>query len=130
MFASLQQLGCRLGSLQLFNPLTPEGPYRLDLALHEHHELGKLLLRLAMREPGDNLVGEMYKGMGFETPATWLTDFPHRGVWEFTYATVDMTDPNSDDYDPTWKYETSADPEFRKNMALELGWEFDEDDDD
>ena len=46
------------------------------------------------------------------------------------YATVDMTDENSEDYDPEWKYETSADPIFRKNMALELGWEFDEDDDD
>lgn len=53
-----QYLDCfkRVGSLQLFNPLAPEGPYRLDLAMHEHYILGKLLLRLAMHEPGDNLV--------------------------------------------------------------------------
>ena len=34
--------------------------------------------------PQSVLQGEMYKGMGFETPVTWLTDFPVKGVWEFT----------------------------------------------
>lgn len=53
-----QYLDCfkRIGSLQLFNPTAPEGPYRLDLAMHEHNVVGKLLLRLAMHEPGANLV--------------------------------------------------------------------------
>ena len=42
-----------------------------------------------------------------------------------------MTDPDDADYDPNWKYPTSADPVFRKNMAIDdLGWEFDDDDDD
>merc|ERR1711865_623940 len=114
---SFQDVGGKGGD---FNPEDPNGYYELDLS--------KLLLRLAMHEPGDNLVGEMYKGMGFETPATWLTDFPHKGVWEFSYATVDM---EGDPEQATWKYETSADPEFRKTMAIDdLGWEFDESDDD
>jgi hypothetical protein len=44
------------------------------------------------------------------------------------YATVDMA---GDPEEATWKYDTSADPEFRKNMAIDdLGWEFDESDDD
>ena len=42
----------RLGVLNLFDPLSPDRQFRLDLRRWDHRELTKLLIRLAQIEPG------------------------------------------------------------------------------
>ncbi|CAM9374928.1 unnamed protein product, partial [Discosporangium mesarthrocarpum] len=68
----------RLGILNVLTPLDPDREYELDLRCWESREWAKVLIRLAVEEPGDNWVGETYthrRGVmrvwGWRLPDTW-----------------------------------------------------------
>ena len=44
----------RLGWLNIFNPMKPEGYWELDLCRYEERMVAKMLIALALVEPGDN----------------------------------------------------------------------------
>lgn len=85
---------CRLGILNIFNPMKPEGSYELDLSQRDHRVVVKMLAQLAIVEPGDNLPFIQFRwerGMdpmpGFELTEPWMTEegMPKKGVWNATY---------------------------------------------
>lgn len=45
----------RIGILNLFNPMKPEGSYELDLSRRDDRMVVKMLAQLSVVEPGDNL---------------------------------------------------------------------------
>ncbi len=47
----------RLGWLNLWDPMAPDGKYTLDLSSHEERSVATMLVHLAMKEPGQNFVG-------------------------------------------------------------------------
>lgn len=50
----------RLGILNVWSPIMPDGRVELDLAAWDHREACKLLIRLAVIEPGENWCEESY----------------------------------------------------------------------
>lgn len=70
----------RIGVLNLYDSLSPNRAYRLDLRRWDHREFVKILIQLAMVEPGDNWVDQMYRWSrfdehvaGWELPQTWTS---------------------------------------------------------
>mmetsp|Transcript_20482 Transcript_20482/g.24766 ORF Transcript_20482/g.24766 Transcript_20482/m.24766 type:complete len:125 (+) Transcript_20482:16-390(+) len=70
----------RLGWLNVINPLHPNHAYILDLRWWDHRELCKVLVRLAVEEPGTNWINEAYRWSikdkpvpGWALPSTWCT---------------------------------------------------------
>ncbi|CAM9513078.1 unnamed protein product, partial [Phaeothamnion confervicola] len=68
----------RLGLLNVMNPLFPDRYYRLDLSVWDEREMAKMLVRLAMTEPGENWTDETYERRvelgpipGWELPLDW-----------------------------------------------------------
>ncbi|CAK4725240.1 unnamed protein product [Aphanomyces euteiches] len=64
IFAALDDEQCaqviyRLGWLNLWSPLNPELYYELDLTIYEQREVTKVLVELALDEPGTSLAYEM-----------------------------------------------------------------------
>ena len=51
---------CRLGWLNFFNPLKPEGGIQLNLRRYEERMIAKFLCTLATVEPGENWIGERF----------------------------------------------------------------------
>ena len=71
----------RLGWLNTQNPVHPERIYVLDLRCWEHREMCKVLVRLAVEEPGTNWMDEAYRWSifdvpvpGWELPISWSTE--------------------------------------------------------
>lgn len=105
-----QILRYRLGHLSLFNPISPDGKYDLDLAIHEQAAVAKLLLLLSVREPGRNLENESYNGKPIEIPKEWLTDPPTAGILKLRYITDNPA---------------TAMMDLRRSLAEQvLGWAF------
>ena len=50
----------RLGILNIWSPIMPDGKLELDLAAWDQREACKLLVRLAVIEPGENWSDESY----------------------------------------------------------------------
>lgn len=46
------------------NPMTPDGPYELDLSERDHRVLAAVLVRLALVEPGENVIDEELEVLG------------------------------------------------------------------
>jgi hypothetical protein len=46
---------CRIGILNIFNPMKPEGSFQLDLSRYDERMVVKMLAQLSVIEPGDNL---------------------------------------------------------------------------
>eukprot|EP00753_Platysulcus_tardus_P019016 PLAT7043.21.p1 GENE.PLAT7043.21~~PLAT7043.21.p1 ORF type:complete len:838 (+),score=522.45 PLAT7043.21:222-2735(+) len=85
--SEFNRLRSRLGFLNFWNPLSPDGFYYLELTVHEDHLLCKALVKLAVAEPGENWIGENYNDInGWELPATWITEIPTRGWLKLTYT--------------------------------------------
>ena len=89
--ADLQKVRHRVGHLQLFNPMAPDGVYQLNLAEREQHIVAQMCVQLSVMEPGDNCIDEFYGDRPetmkpFATPRSWLDSVPTTGVWRFTYA--------------------------------------------
>mmetsp|Transcript_26381 Transcript_26381/g.39138 ORF Transcript_26381/g.39138 Transcript_26381/m.39138 type:complete len:1369 (+) Transcript_26381:243-4349(+) len=89
---------CRLGMLNIFNPMKPEGYISIDLSIHEERVVAKMLSALSFTEPGDNIRDPTLRfewGFddvpGWELLPTWLTEegMPHRGIMCVDYYTGD-----------------------------------------
>eukprot|EP00752_Nemacystus_decipiens_P005020 g4560.t1 len=76
-----KELEHRLGLLNVHNPVRPDGPYLLDLKVWEEREWAKILIKLAVEEPGANWDHETYthaRGtpniQGWLLPESWTRD--------------------------------------------------------
>ncbi len=87
-------LHCRLGYLNLFNPMKPEGSFQLDLSRYEERQVVKMLAHLSVVEPGDNLPFLQFRWErdmdcmpGYELTELWMTEdgLPKKGLWDATY---------------------------------------------
>ena len=83
-FDSQQKLAHVLGILNIINPQKPDRYYEINLALKEERDLCKILVALAVEEPGENWIDEEYswaKGEppvpGWELPASWAKEEHH-----------------------------------------------------
>ena len=86
-----REVNHRVGNLNLFNPMFPDHEYWLDLRYREQREVAKILIKLAVEEPGQNWVNEYFKRTktadptpGWELPKHWAEeDTPSGtgGVW-------------------------------------------------
>ena len=47
--------------------------------------VAKILIKLAICEPGENWVGETLNGVAFELPKEWANDLPNHGIVTTTY---------------------------------------------
>jgi hypothetical protein len=77
---------CRLGILNLFNPLKPEGSICLNLARHDERIIAKILAFLSTIEPGENWLEESFR---------WeYTSVPVPG-WELTQVQLIPSPPRN-----------------------------------
>ena len=74
----------RIGFLSIFNPMRPDGYYRLDLSVREEHLVATILIHLALKEPGENMREELYEDEKFQAPTEWLTNMPTEGAQHCT----------------------------------------------
>jgi len=86
---------CRMGILNVFNPLKPEGAHCLCLARRDERVAAKILTALSVTEPGENLVDGSFrweydasKIPGWELTESWLRDedMLDRGFLSVTYS--------------------------------------------
>lgn len=70
-----------LGWLNLCNPMKPERVYALDVSIHDEREMTKLLVELAIAEPGENWINQSFApargepGLpGWKLPVRWEKD--------------------------------------------------------
>ena len=77
----------RFGILNLFNPLRPNGSYRLDLAKYEERMVCKMLCDLARQEGFANMEHLKFEGKEVEklTPDWIRTNVKTEGIFEGTY---------------------------------------------
>ena len=54
--------------LNVFDPVTPDRGYRLDLRRFEQREFAKILIELAVVEPGRNWVNESFRWSKYDEP--------------------------------------------------------------
>ena len=52
---------CRIGRLNIMNPMKPEGGYELNMGLYEERQCAKILVTLSVIEPGDNFIGGRFR---------------------------------------------------------------------
>ena len=74
-------LGQTLGLLNILNPMKPDRGYELHLHVKDERDMAKILVALAVDEPGENWLNESYfwvKGeppvAGWELPASWAKE--------------------------------------------------------
>lgn len=86
---------CRLGILNTFNPMTPEGCYFLDLAWYDQRMVVKMLAALSVVEPGENWINETFRWdisyddiPGWRLLQAWMVDsgLPQRGYMFIEYC--------------------------------------------
>ena len=94
---SPEEAGCvyaRLGWLNIFNPMKPEGSYCLDLSVWEERQVAKGLIVLAVAEPGDNIMEGKFQWNresepvpGWVLPQIWTHDetLPAKGILQLRY---------------------------------------------
>jgi len=85
---------CRIGWLNIYNPMKPEGGYELSMSNYEERLVAKTLVALAVVEPGDNILSPKFRWdrsmdphPGWTVSQGWLTDdgMAKKGVLSFTY---------------------------------------------
>jgi hypothetical protein len=91
------EVGCvyaRLGYLNVFNPLKPDGAWELDLSRVEERIMAKMFCQLAVVEPGDNWSAGQFRWdrdmepmPGWELTQGWMTDsgMPAKGIINLCY---------------------------------------------
>jgi hypothetical protein len=84
----------RIGYLNIFNPLKPEGTLEMNLTRFEERLVAKMLIYLSVKEPGNNTPQPMFKWKrdmdatpGFEITAPWMTEdgLPIKGNLGITF---------------------------------------------
>ena len=89
---------CRLGWLNIFNPMKPDGSYELEISRHEERIITKIIVQLSIDEPGENLTYKQFQWNresdpipGWEVTEGWTRheDLPWRGLFQFTYYSGD-----------------------------------------
>jgi len=87
-----EEIACiyiRIGWLCIFNPMKPEGVYRLDLSKWEERQIAKMLIHLSVVEPGINWYEESYTSShqgkpmpGWTLTKVWYTEngMPKQGI--------------------------------------------------
>ncbi|KAF0728468.1 hypothetical protein AaE_009443 [Aphanomyces astaci] len=99
------QLLYRVGWLHVWSPLVPDLYYELDLSMYEQREVAKILVQLALNEPGENWQNETYgwnRGdpiPGWQLNQSWLGEgnFPEKG-----YLTLDYYSGADRGCGPVW----------------------------
>ncbi|CAM9534671.1 unnamed protein product [Chrysoparadoxa australica] len=88
----------RVGWLNMFNPMDADRTYELSLSRREERQVAKMMIHLAMIEPGENWVNESFRWHryescipGWELGKAWLDEdgVPTRGVLTLTYFSGD-----------------------------------------
>ena len=78
---------CRLGLLNIYNPLKPEGFVTLDLSIREERVVAKMIAALSVTEPGENFINPAFRWEwefddvpGWTLLSTWMSEegMPHR----------------------------------------------------
>jgi Ran GTPase-activating protein (RanGAP) involved in mRNA processing and transport len=80
------ELQRRIGPVNLFNPMQPEGEYCLNLFKPDERRVAQLLVIL-MSEPGKNLTGQSYNGYPFDVGPSWEEEVPHIGMFCTAFKT-------------------------------------------
>ena len=84
----------RIGMLNYFNPMSPEGSQSLDLSSWEQRQVAKAYTMLVIHEPGENWAVRQFRWTidspnipGWVLTAGWVEDatMPTRGILELTY---------------------------------------------
>ena len=65
----------RIGVLNFFNPMRPEGSHTMDLSLWDQRQLAKLYALLEVNEPGENWSRKQFR---------WIIDQPAIPSWVLT----------------------------------------------
>ncbi len=118
----------RLGWLNVMNPLHPERIYVLDLRRYEDREMCKVLVKLAVSEPGANWNDEGYRWSikdpyvpGWELPADWASpDKDDGGPRRFGRLRLRYTSDKAKGCDPKWDVRRALMKRFLCGEALEF----------
>lgn len=85
----------RLGAMNVFNSLHVDRVYRLSLSVHDERQMAKVLVKLAVAEPGENWVEEKFKRKeshdwmpGWELPKDWGIEVVNYGHLELRYVST------------------------------------------
>ena len=87
---------CRIGRLNLFNPMKPEGGGVLNLSWIEDRHVAKMILMLSAVEPGDNIKDAGFRLYydtpnipGWEINSLWMTEdgVQKKGFFTYNYYT-------------------------------------------
>lgn len=77
----------RVGYLHAYDPRNSDREFRLNLVNDDHQRLTKMLVELAVVEPGENWAGEQYNDIpGWELPMSWTKEVPKRGWLNLRYT--------------------------------------------
>lgn len=80
---------CRIGILNIYNPLKPEGPICLDMSRRDERKVAEILTALSVIEPGENWLEATFRWSydsvtipGWELTQSWLAaeTVPDKGV--------------------------------------------------
>jgi hypothetical protein len=89
---------CRLGLLNIFNPMKPDGAIELELSRREEKVVAKMIVYLSAVEPGENLSYQTFQWKrtmdltpGWQVTQGWLTekDMPIHGIVCLSYYSGD-----------------------------------------
>jgi len=106
--AAIKELMVRLGPFHLFNPFRTENSYELDLSRKDEWTVAKILVEIAVEEPGENWTRTLLNGQEFGLTMYWVDHGPvEKGILEVTFRSGH----------PNWK--------FRRECARKyLAWSF------
>ena len=85
---------CRIGMLNIFNPMKPEGWHFLNMSHREERSIAKMLMLLSVEEPGKNWIDATFQWKydgevipGWALPSRWMLDknVPHHGFMHLEY---------------------------------------------
>jgi len=85
---------CRIGILNLFNPMKPEGSICLDLSRRDERIVAKMYAAMSVYEPGENWLDETFRWEyhtppipGWELTQNWMTEegMPCKGCLYLNY---------------------------------------------
>jgi hypothetical protein len=89
---------CRIGWLNVFNPLKPDGSYELEVGRHEERIITKIIVQLSIDEPGLNLTYKQFQWKreddpvpGWDVGEGWTRHdgLNWHGLFQFTYYSGD-----------------------------------------